>query len=387
MFTGLYDSAHGLVDNGLQLSEGHVTLAEMLQDSGYRTAGFFGGPYLHPTFGLGQGFGHYQSCMTRILDDLDQRRIRQQSQARRGDSHGDVTGPRTMDEVARWLPPADTGPVFVFVHLWDVHYDYIPPPEYLEMFDSGYTGKIDGTDVMDDPAIHKGMDPRDLRHLIARYDGEIRFTDDTLAGILATFEQRGRLDDTLIVVTADHGEEFFEHGFKGHQRTLFDEVVRVPLIVRWPGRVAPGTVVADQVRTIDLMPTLLAAARVAGLPELQGRDLGPLLAGDTLPAEPALCELLVNGQEMRALRTPEYKVFEPGGERAPIGVDLVADPGELVWLEEPGERLLGALRDLRSEVDRTVELEARIAAGVREAEPDAETLRRLEALGYVGGER
>ncbi|MCC6409508.1 MAG: sulfatase-like hydrolase/transferase, partial [Planctomycetes bacterium] len=107
MFTGLFDSAHGLFENGLALSPEHQTLAELLKSEGYQTAGFFGGPYLHPTYGLDQGFEHYQSCMTQLPDDLTGDQIRESSRAHFGPSHRDITSPRTVDEVRKWLKDAD----------------------------------------------------------------------------------------------------------------------------------------------------------------------------------------------------------------------------------------------------------------------------------------
>ena len=139
---------------------------------------------------------------------------------------------------------------------------------------------------MQNAAINAGMPARDLRHLIALYDAEIRFTDDTLGRLLSLLEKRGRLNNTLVVITADHGEEFFEHGGKGHQRTLFDEVV------------------PDQVRLIDVMPTQLAMAGVEHPPQMQGRDLTPLLRGGHLPPVAAMSELLVDGRAMRSLCRP-----------------------------------------------------------------------------------
>jgi len=103
LFTGMYDSAHGLVDNGLSLSDAHRTLAEELALHGYQTAGFYGGPYLHPTFGLSQGFGHYQSCMTAVAEGASAEEVRAESRAPRGAAHEDVTGPRTVEEFGRWL--------------------------------------------------------------------------------------------------------------------------------------------------------------------------------------------------------------------------------------------------------------------------------------------
>lgn len=388
LFTGMFDSTHGLVDNGLRLAPEHKTLAEELKARGYHTAGFFGGPYLHPVFGLGDGFDVYQSCMTTIADDLGDDALRNESRAPEGKSHDDVTGPRTLSEVAKWAEarPKDQR-FFLFVHLWDVHYDFIPPPEYARMFDSDYTGAITGVDFLSNPAVALDMAPRDLQHLLALYDAEIRFTDDNLGKLLDDLDARGMLDDTLVVVTADHGEEFFEHRNKGHQKTLYDEVVRIPLVASWPGHIAPGTVIPDQVRIIDVMPTLLEAAGSRKQRPMEGVSLWPLLRGETVRARPALLELNADGREFRALRTLEFKTLDLG--RLGAGrFDLQRDPEELHALTpEADAGVKQALVELEQLRHTARELKALVGAGARTAEIDAETLERLRQLGYVDGQK
>ena len=381
LFTGLYDATHGVVDNGLALSELHVTLAELLQRAGYHTAGFFGGPYLHPTFGLAQGFDVWQSCMTTTPDAASERDVRAGAMAEDARAHDDVTGPRTLAEIEAWLARGLEQPFFLFLHLWDVHYDYIPPAEHAERFDPGYQGPIDGRGVATDPAIRADMPARDREHLVALYDGEIRSTDEVLGRILDALEARGALADAVVVVTADHGEEFFEHGGKGHQRTLFDEVLRVPLVVWAPGRVTAGRVVSEQVRLIDVLPTL---ARMAGVDEplaVQGRDLGPLLRGETWSELEALCELSINRGTLAALRTRADKLVVDEGARLAQRFDLAADPLEREPLPLVDAARLDAARHSARSFGRFLDTRAPGAT-----EPDAELLEALRRLGYVDDE-
>ena len=393
LFTGLYDSSHGLVDNGLRLAPELTTLAESLAAEGYHTAGFFGGPYLHQTFGLGDGFEVWQSCMTALPDDLSEAQLRDESRSRKGLSHRDVTGPRTLTEVTRWADtrPKDR-PFFLFVHLWDVHYDFIPPPPYDRLFDPDYQGTISGADFMENAAVNRAMDPRDLAHLVALYDGEIRFTDEILAKILDVLRSRGMLEDTLTVISADHGEEFFEHGNKGHQKTLFDEVVRVPLVLHWPGHLPAGHVVRDQVRSIDLMPTLLGVARVSRLPAMQGRDILPLAQGRALSPQAALLELHADGQDQRALRTLELKAYARGTPRrrrvADAAYDLALDPHERIAMRRGSEpRIDVAFEELERTRATAQALRLSLGAGSRAADVDDETRERLRKLGYLEGSR
>ena len=390
LLTGLYDSTHGLVDNGLTLSDNVVTLAEVMKDAGYRTAGFYGGPYLNPTYGFGQGFDTYVSCMAEVKDPVPKEDAKGPLKGQAVRSFGDVTGPRTLQQVTAWMDTLDERPFFLFLHLWDVHYDYIPPDEYIRMFDPDYAGSLTGHRMMRSRAVSPAMPKRDLEHLIALYDGEIRFTDDILGKILAEIDRRGRLDASLVVVTADHGEEFFEHGNKGHQKSLYDEVLRVPLIVRWPGRLDAGRVVDDQVRLIDVAPTIASLAGVPLSAEVQGRDLGPLMRGGTLAAEPALCELHTAKRQLFGVRTERSKFISfPTPHWWQFGYqyfDLESDPGERDVLPVWSRGLLAArstLGRLREDADA---LRKRLGdTAVPGAEIDEEQRERLRSLGYIDG--
>jgi arylsulfatase A-like enzyme len=382
MFTSLRDSAHGLVDNGLRLGEVHHTLAETLQASGYQTAGFYGGPYLHPTFGLDQGFEVYVNCMTELGEELSEDWIRLQARTELGASHADITGPRLKEHVQYWRGGMDDRPYFLFLHMWDVHYDYIPPQEYVEMFDPDYTGSLSGHRFGANEDIHPQMDPRDLQHLVALYDGEIRFTDDILRDILEGLRQQGLLDNTLVVVTADHGEEFFEHGGKGHQRTLFDEVLLVPLIFHWPGVIARSQTIEDQVGIVDIMPTILGLLGIEAKGPMQGRDLTPLLRGESLPQAAVLTELLVGRKEFRALRTRSGKIISEA-RRNYAYFDLDRDAQER-QPQQGGEDFQQAFQDLRRYVEEAGSLNQTF--GGQSVEPrsiDPEMFELLQSLGYL----
>ena len=390
MFTGLNDSTHGLVDNGLRLSNDHLTLAELLKSQGYKTAGFFGAPYLHPTFGLGQGFDVYQSCMGEVAEDGAV--VRKSARSNAAPSHSDVTGPRTAKFVKEWaatVTEADSW--FCFLHLWDVHYDFIAPEEYVDLFDPNYKGEIDGR-LMSNASINARMSPRDLKHVQAQYDAEIRFTDDILRGVFEDLEARGMLENTLVILTADHGEEFFEHGGKGHNQTLFDEVVRVPLIVVWPGEIDSGGVVKEQVQIIDFMPTVANAARCEGRLTVQGRDLGPLLAGQSMPTREALLELLIDRGSQRALRSNDWKLIRPVDTGPAYWFDLAKDPGERrAFGPDVGsdaaeaDARLDATRRLKEAIARQQRMAEILSRRDPEAiEIPAELLEELRGLGYIG---
>ena len=148
----------------------------------------------------------------------------------------------------RWIDADARPPFFLFVHLWDPHYDYIPPPPYDTRFDPGWKGDFDFANVEYNMAISPDMPARAFRHLVALYDGEIASTDAAVGRVVAALEQRGWLDGTLVALTSDHGEEFFDHGKKGHMTTLFEEVLHVPLLFRLPQRGARGAPLGRDLR-------------------------------------------------------------------------------------------------------------------------------------------
>ncbi len=390
IFTSMSDSVHGCVDTDFALAPGFTTLAERFRDGGYRTAGFFAGPYLHPVFGLHQGFDHYENCTSyrEVLDGGDVKDWAMDPEVMRS-SHQDVTNPTVYGAGRKWMEEHRGAPFFVFLHLWDVHFDFIPPPPYDTMFDPDYDGEITGRNFFFDDRINAQLPQRDKDHLVALYDGEIAWTDSFIDRILDDLATWGIEEDTIVVITSDHGEEFFEHGGKAHRTTLFDEQIRVPLILRHPGRLEADVRVGAQTRSIDIAPTLL---ELAGLPrdeEMMGSSLVGLADGEPLGFDnAAVSELFSVGREFRSVRRLEDKVVENLRQNRRVWCDLEADPGERNLrgdFDAPGGR--EALKSYR----RALELLDRSRAA-RPAEPvppeiPPEVAEQLRKLGYVGDER
>ncbi len=365
LFTGLYDTAHGVVARNLALAESHRTLAEELRDAGYRTLGLYTGPLLHARYGLSQGFEQWRDCA-----------------ARPGAPEGaEPTSPCAVAVVRDWLAAPDPRPLFLFLHLFDVHYDYAPPARYTALFDPDYRGDTDFSHFAGNRAIGPGMSARDLQHLIALYDGEIRYTDEHVGQIFELLRGAGRYADAVVAVTSDHGDEFFEHGSKGHRQSLFDEVLRIPLLLKLPGARGAGRVVHEQVRLIDLFPTFLSLAGIR-LPGVQGRDLLPLLAGEPWAPSAALATLYRGEGRWLALRFPEKKllVHEQGGERLH---DLREDPGERTPLtgDRDQARLRERLDSALLESERLRHERGLEPVPMGELAPELEA--RLQALGYL----
>jgi arylsulfatase A-like enzyme len=299
-------------------------------------------------------------------------------------AHEDVTGPRTVEALGRFLEKPDPRPLFLFVHLFDVHYDYTPPPEDVTPFDPDYSGTLDFAHVDANPAISKDMAPRDRQHLVALYDGEIRFTDRNLGRILEQLSHQRSDRTRLLVVTADHGEEFFEHGGKGHQSSLYEEQVRIPMIWNWPGHLPKDTLVRDTVRIIDIMPTLLAVAGVENPPRMQGRNLWPLLTGKPLPQVPALLELLVDKNDVRALRQEESKIIDWRGQfGVTYGFHLVRDRFESRPFGTDQDWVVKGKEELQRVLDQGAALRKRLEAEPAALELSKELDWRLHQFGYT----
>lgn len=389
MFTSLADSVHGCTDTDRRLNDEHYTLAERLRDTGYATAGFFSGPYLLPLFGLDQGFETYVDCTTyqqavEQSEDLNDQAARE---ARQRAMDGDITSPKVVQEVTGWLQANTRRPFFMFVHLFDVHFDYNPPAPYDTMFDPDYTGRITGERFFWNPQVNPKMPKRDLEHLIALYDGEIAWTDDHVGRILAELEQRELLDASIIILTSDHGTAFFEHGLKAHRNSLFDELVRIPLIIRYPARIAAGQRHKPQVGMIDLLPTVLDLLGMRPAP-LMGQSVAPLFAGGALSRDkPVISELDTIGREYQAFRRLDRKtIWHMKLDKVAI-YDLRVDPAEAAPLTDKHAPLvklatqdtywcrtfLQAFRDRHPQSPQISEL------------PD-DLLEKLRSLGYAGQE-
>jgi len=328
LLTSLPPERHGVVGDRMRLGEGVVSLAQVLWQAGYATAGFVSGPYMQAEYGFARGFDHYDDHSVARASHLA--------------SHEGITSPTLVRLVREWLGIWDlkgrARPFFVFLHMWDVHYDYTPPPPYDTMFDPDYRGTVTAERYESPRQVHKDMDPRDLEHIIALYDGEIRFTDLHIGRLLSYLKDMGLLDDTVLVITADHGDEFFEHGRKGHKKALYDETIVVPLIFRYPKKVPMGKSIPQQVRLMDVAPTVLSLCGLQrpttfGAPEPRTRhaerDLLPLITGQ---ADGAFRPIVAFGDlfgKLASVRTESLKLI--AHLEGPVTYelyDLAADPGE-----------------------------------------------------------
>jgi arylsulfatase A-like enzyme len=389
MFTGQAPALHGTEDDNLRIDASTPTLPERFSDAGWRTFGCFTGWYLLGDFGFSRGFEMYENVMP-LGRELEQRWRDELSQDRGAralttwqaadlQSHRAITSPNVADFASNAIREAGDAPLFLFLHLFDPHYDYVPPPPFDTRFDPDYAGDIDGKDFYVNPRIWKDgvrtVSERDLEHIRALYLGEIAWTDEHLGRVLDQLEAAGRTPGTSLAVVADHGEEFFEHGRVGHRHTLYDEAIRIPFLLV----PSPALDLAQRGRSelavglSDLAPSLLELAGLPALPQASGRSLVPLLRGETLPAVPQIGSVrfrpIVAKQGGRnvarhlikeSLRTPEHKLIREtwvkDGKRRLEAVewyDLLSDPGEQQPIRDLADpRLRSAWEQLETELAR-----------------------------------
>jgi arylsulfatase A-like enzyme len=391
MFTGLADSVHGAWDTDRRLVEQHVTLAERLQEVGYTTVGFFSGPTLYPAFGLGQGFDTYIDCTSypELSAESAQTPGIEVGGALQTAAMADITSPRVYAAVQQWLEGNEQRPFFMFIHMWDVHFDFIPPPPYDTKFDPDYDGSVTGRNFIFDDSINASMPQRDIEHLIALYDGEIAWTDEHIGKILDELERLELDDTTIVMLLADHGTEFFEHGSKGHRHTLFDEVLRIPLVVRWPGHIEPGLRIARQTRMIDVLPTLLDLLGMPAPTDVMGRSVAPLLAGEELAGKAlAVSELQTLGRGLSSYRRLDRKLIREEATGSWLVFNLRSDPGEQRPIQNMNNPLVSVMvREANEGRAWLAEFRQKLGFAVSAPVLPRNVRRRLEHLGYIEGEQ
>lgn len=372
MMTGRDVLSHGVIGATDRLSAAVPTLAESLHAAGVETAGIVAAEFLKGTYGFDRGFDHYDDASVPASTWFA--------------ALGDQTANRVADLAIGWLRERPRARFFLFLHFWDVHYDYVPPAPYDTMFDPEYRGAVTGSNFMRNPAVRAGMDARDLEHLLALYDGEVRWVDDQIARVLAALAEAGLAESTALLVTSDHGDEFFEHGGKGHQRTLYREVVHVPLIVRVPGLPASPAVDAP-VSLADLMPTVLGLFGVEPPAGIDGRSLLPLVAGGRAPQSAAVRAFLCNprrGTPCKAMRADAAGALLHSFQPARLEFFAAADREQRRNLAaETGWRDDGRLDRMTAEMNARWEAYRRAAGRPGYVEMDDAARERLRVLGYA----
>ena len=359
LFTGLLPPAHRTVGRRSVLPDEATTLAEILSANGYEGLGLVRNPNVGAAFGFSQGFTRFRS------EDRDR----------------DQT---MLDRVRLWLDERQDPerPFFLYLHAIDPHGPYAPAPEFEQMFDAGgapphyrtvrYLLQLNQGEAQPDPGTAEALS--------RLYDAEVAQNDRAFGELLDELDARGFAGDTAVIYVSDHGEEFMEHGRWEHGLSLYEEVLRIPLVMRLPG--APPRRVETPAQHVDLLPTLLAYLDIEP-PPTDGRDLlsEPRRGDDS---RDVYAHLDVDNHRSSTVIRGRYKLVlpqSPSQGSEPMLFDLETDPEERENLAsgraEIVRRMTGLLaeRGLAGEVEPAVELE--------EDQIDEDLRRRLRALGYV----
>jgi len=385
LFTSLPDSIHGAETSQRKLGEQHETLAERLRESGYKTVGLWGGPLLSPEFGFARGFDSYIG-------------VGRQSLATPGIaagpvavSHQDVTGMRVLrgveDQLRGLRTETPRRPFFLFVHLWDTHYDYLAPEPHGSKFNQGYLGPINGRNLAD--LTHGGSgvvsDP-DIQQLRTLYDQEVSWVDEQIGRILHLLETLGLTKNTIVAVTADHGEEFYEHGSYGHRRKLFEESIRIPLVLRYPGEVPAGKRVKVPAHIVDIAPTLLDLAGLSPMAAATGLSMVPAFDSiEGVDRDFTVSELAhEDGPKLMAVRGRDWKILLNPKTRSIKGFwDLGEDPEETRDLVATQPDRMASKMQLLERALATVSVDEELSGAPASDLPD-NIRRELQSLGYLG---
>ncbi len=411
LLTALSPSAHGVTGriskgwnrlrNGREferLSGEHLTLAELLSAHSYATAAFTGGITMDPRLGFDQGFGTYDTTQAKL------------------------SGER-LSSVTEWIESHRDAPFFLFWHTFEVHAPYLHGDFLGEVLSEDKASKVRAAlgVLGDEPGVSLGVQPGrkalirnrvfSLEVCSALYDGGVRSADRAVGTVVASLERVGLYDSTLVVVTSDHGEQLGEttgpdglgnrNGtfYNAHGTTMYEEMLRVPLILKLPLGEGAGRRVPGVSRTIDVMPTVLDVLNIPGPVAMQGRSLRPLWEGTERTSRIAFSEAVNGKAESKSLRSERHKYIlsfdgDKVEERGRAGVpehpdvvefyDLLADPAEqhnLMIHPVPGSVASAAVFD--AELRRVAEERHGVSELVR---LDADALEKLEALGYVEGD-
>jgi arylsulfatase A-like enzyme len=324
IYTGRHPIAHNIVSHGgeADLDEAIPVFPELLQAAGYTTTAAVDNLVdLKPW--LGRGYDAYLNPAARhrlgllvSCEEINGAAIHWLKEQ----------GHRSSPPLRRGL--RSRGGFFLFLHYWEPHTPYLPPERFRQFYDGDPFDPTNQTlagmeahplgQVWRETWFPKlGGHVTDGEYIRSLYDGEVRHADEGVGTLLAALERLGLAEDTLVIVTSDHGETFYERGIFFDHHGLYDENIRVPLLLRWPGHLPAGRRVPHLVQHLDLAPTILTAAGLDIPPEMEGHDLGPLARGDC-GLRIANCELRIDrtpGNPQSAIRNPQSAIRNPQVDR------------------------------------------------------------------------
>lgn len=376
LLTGTWPSIHGATGKGVALTpirDEIPTAPEILKQQGFRTVAIANAAFVSPMLGVHRGFDVFNHKYS-YNDD------------------GRIAG-EVVDLAIKQLDESKGRNSFFFIHLFDPHLTYAPPPGFDTKYAEGRTSpELPITaatcfEMQRGPKHNLPPSAVDQRYIRAAYLGEVSYMDEQVGRFLNVLRTRGLYDDATIVVTSDHGEEFWEHGGFEHGHSLYDELVHVPLIIKPPAHIDVNQkVIQNAVRVLDVMPTIFEAIGVDSPASFEGKSMLPIMRGEREEARTILMESTLYGSPKIAWRTERYKYIHDA-TAGPDGIgelyDLQADPGESQNVSaqqlETAKRMRKQLFDFYFELRRRSD---------QMSAPDPVDLsptriRQLKSLGYI----
>jgi len=367
IFTGLEQENHRLLSDNELLNDKLSTLAELFKAKGYKTVSLFQNEIIGAHTGLNKGFDTYQ-CY-----------------------NWNPHGMRTTFKAAEQILTTDHGqPVFLYLHLLPPHEPFSPPAKFRNRFDPDYKGDVDGGIQSMIRLRKEKKDPthKDVIHLVSLAKEHLNWIDWEIGKFMKSLQEKGKAEESLFIITSDHGQAFMEHGRMGHNTQVFEEMVRIPMIFYAPGGpLKAGEVIDEPVILTDLLPTF---AEMFGLNSqdcsMDGVSLVPLLdSSHFIRSKPLLfsSRYSQNNQGIHtAIRAGDHKLIMFHGQRKPVLFDIKSDPHETADISkmqpEITKRLKSLLKNWQSEAEKN-------KGGIGDSKKTKlsdETKNRIKAIGY-----
>jgi arylsulfatase A-like enzyme len=362
IMTSLYPNTHGVIRNGYMLKNDTISLDVILKDYGYTTASFlanYGGILI-------KGF-----TTRKISSDFD-----------------------ITEEAIKWLSKVTHKKFFLWLHYLNPHFAYTPIAPYDKMFDPSYEGTINGNYNLLNEIMTKNhnLAPEDLKHIIALYDGEIRQTDNLIGAILDALDKFGLKENTLVIVTADHGEELYQHhNYFYHHASVYDSCLHIPCILRLPGIIKKNIKIDSLLESIDILPTILDMLKAPYPADFQGESFYPLIQNKRIPKNKPVYSQFENkiytirnenwkyiynptSYRISALTPPQEKYVQIQKEEL---YDIIHDPQELKNLATSNRVSADKLKK-----QLLAWIENNNNKTIKKQSVSEEQLKKLRALGY-----
>ncbi len=356
LFTGLYPDLHKVLKKGQALPESYITMAERFQESGYDTALFTASPNASPLFGYGQGFRKVWMPKAPVIRAND-----------------------FIPDLKEWLSSVRNRSFFGYVHFREPHFPFEPPEKFLKRFQTDLNFPL----PINDKSIVRSQEEKDK--ITAAYDANLAFVDEQFGRIVQYLRITGLLEKTVLIILSDHGEAFWEHGIQGHNNTVYEEVARVPFVIRFPNEPRLRDRRREIVQTMSIFPTLLNLLGLSrkGL-HLSEESLLPFLWNQE-PSRERIAYSQTAGRDSLAIRSSNFRFIERTKSRDPDELyQDSSDPQEKNNMIDMYPILASYYRSLLHEkLNEMEKAKSYFVSTPRQATIDQGMEQQLKALGYV----